>query len=205
MAKHNAVSIANELRKRICLAPPTDSVILHEQILADEFGVSRTPVRQALQRLAYERLVEVRSGVGTVVSALDPARREEDIKLAFGLLRIAAEIAGDLRLSDDARAQIATLEQQLARSSILDVDAKYAIRSTSLEIITREMSSDILAEALKAAMWRLFRWRMAEVATAAPSVVEADLRNILARMVQATSTGSVHALLKAQVASDEAP
>lgn len=204
MPKHNAETIANALRKRICMEPPTQSPLLHEQALAVEFGVSRTPVRQALQRLAYERLVEVRSGVGTVVSALDPSRREDDIQLAHGLLRLAAEMEGDRPLSLEAKGYIVALERQIADAASVDLASKYAIRSTTLTVITREMSNDILAEALKAALWRLFRWRLAEAA-AAPEGIDAYLRGAMERMARATSAGTVRALLEALYASPDVP
>ncbi len=198
MAKNNAETIANALRRRICLEPPTASPLLHEQALAEEFGVSRTPVRQALQRLAYERLVEVRSGVGTVVSPLDPSEKARDVELAFALLRVAAETEGDRPLSVEANAYIVALEQQVSAASALDLETNFTIRSTSLTIIAREMSSDILADALKSALWRLFRWRMAEAAESG-SGIDDRLRQVMADMAEATRAGTVRALLEAQL------
>ncbi len=204
MPRHNAETIANALRKRICMEPPTQSPLLHEQVLAVDFGVSRTPVRQALQRLAYERLVEVRSGVGTVVSPLDPEKRDEDIRLAYALLRVAAEMENDTPLSLDATAYVVALQRQVADAPSIDLDTKYEIRATLLTVITGEMSSDILAEALKAALWRLFRWRMADAA-ATSTEIDAHLRGAMERMAQATATGMVRALLEAVHASPDAP
>ncbi len=197
MAKHNAETIANALRKRICLEPPTESPLLHEQALAQEFGVSRTPVRQALQRLAYERLVEVRSGVGTVVSPLREEDKGRDVDLAFGLLKVASEIEGDRELSVEANAYIVALERQVAAAKDMDLETNFAIRSTSLNIIAGEMQSDILADALKAALWRLFRWRMAE-ANDIQSGIDERLPEVMARMAEATRIGTVRALLEAQ-------
>ncbi|MEX3015213.1 GntR family transcriptional regulator [Gymnodinialimonas hymeniacidonis] len=198
MAKNNAETIANALRKRICLEPPTASPVLHEQALAHEFGVSRTPVRQALQGLAYERLVEVRSGVGTVVSPLKPEDKQRDIDLAFALLNVAADIEGDRPLSVETNAYIVALERQVSAADEMNLETNFAIRSTSLHIITGEMSSDILANALKAALWRLFRWRMAE-ASEAGSGIDRRLPEVMARMAEATRVGTVRALLEAQL------
>ncbi len=196
MSKHNANTIANTMRKRICLEPPTASPVLHEQELAVEFGVSRTPVRQALQRLAYERLVEVRSGVGTVVSPLSEDSREADVNLAFALMDVAARIEGDKPLSAEATSVIVALNHQVRAAKVLDLETNYVIRSTSLMVITREMSSDILAEALKAALWRLFRWRMAE-ASADPSGIDPRLPQVMETMARATRIGTLGALLDA--------
>lgn len=197
MSKHNADTIANALRKRICLEPPTATPVLHEQSLAEDFGVSRTPVRQALQRLAYEKLVEVRSGVGTVVSPLAPERKAADVTTAFALSGIAAELEGDKPLSVEANAYIVALERQVAESKGIDLETNYTIRSTTIHIITREMENDIIAEALKASLWRLFRWRMAEAAEI-PSGIDPRLPEVMRRMAEATRIGTLRALLDAQ-------
>jgi len=50
---------------------------LSENELAQEYGVSRTPVREAVQRLRHGALVEVRPQSGTVVSKIDLSRFRE--------------------------------------------------------------------------------------------------------------------------------
>ncbi|MDH3235904.1 MAG: GntR family transcriptional regulator [Alphaproteobacteria bacterium] len=59
------------IRERICLLDYRPGALLNEGHLAEEFGVSRTPVRNVLQRLNYEGLVETRNGVGTIVTDLN--------------------------------------------------------------------------------------------------------------------------------------
>jgi DNA-binding GntR family transcriptional regulator len=66
--KHTVSSIYETLRDRICLLDYQPEAILRETKLAEEFGVSRTPVRAALQRLEHGQLVTVRDGVGTIVT-----------------------------------------------------------------------------------------------------------------------------------------
>jgi DNA-binding GntR family transcriptional regulator len=51
--------------------------VLSEQELAVAYGVSRTPVREAVQRLRHAALVEVRPQVGTVVAAFSLSRFRE--------------------------------------------------------------------------------------------------------------------------------
>jgi DNA-binding GntR family transcriptional regulator len=52
---------------------------LHQEDLAAELGVSRTPVREALRRLAAEGLVEMRTNRGARVANLEPG----DIRLPY--------------------------------------------------------------------------------------------------------------------------
>ena len=56
------------VRERICLLEYAPGTLLNEGLLAHEFGVSRTPMRNVLQRLNYEGLLETRNGVGTIVT-----------------------------------------------------------------------------------------------------------------------------------------
>ncbi len=66
--------VISEMRERIISGAVLPGINLSELALADEFGVSRTPVREALKQLQTEGLVEIRPRVGTFVTA--PSRRE---------------------------------------------------------------------------------------------------------------------------------
>lgn len=65
-------TIQTELLRRICFLDYQPGHQLKEAELAAEFGVSRTPVRDAMSRISHLGLVETRNGVGTVVVALSP-------------------------------------------------------------------------------------------------------------------------------------
>lgn len=60
------------LREQIVLLDLSPGTHLREARLADNFGVSRTPIRQVLHRLEFEGLVEQIRGAGARVSPLDP-------------------------------------------------------------------------------------------------------------------------------------
>ncbi|WP_051440632.1 GntR family transcriptional regulator [Ensifer aridi] len=64
----STLHISNALLLRLCSLRYLPSQKLSEAALAEEFGVSRTPIRQVLQQLAPFRLVKSRNGVGTVVT-----------------------------------------------------------------------------------------------------------------------------------------
>ncbi|WP_460066667.1 GntR family transcriptional regulator [Streptomyces sp. YKOK-I1] len=67
-------TVIAEMRRRIIKGEVEPGSALSEAALADEFGVSRTPVREALKQLQTEGLVEIRPRVGTYVTL--PSRRE---------------------------------------------------------------------------------------------------------------------------------
>ncbi|WP_219635536.1 GntR family transcriptional regulator [Nocardioides ungokensis] len=66
--------VISEMRRRIIAGEIEPGVNLSELALAEEFGVSRTPVREALKQLQTEGLIEIRPRVGTFVTS--PSRRE---------------------------------------------------------------------------------------------------------------------------------
>lgn len=95
-----------------------------EQELADELGMSRTPLREALVRLAEERLVEIQPRRGIRVLPVSPADMREIYELLYALESTAAElIAGRhppaedpvLRTLDAATAE---MEAALARDDL---------------------------------------------------------------------------------------
>lgn len=66
--------LVTEIRHRIIDGKILPGVNISELALAEEFGVSRTPVREAFKQLQTEGLIEIRPRVGTFVTA--PSRRE---------------------------------------------------------------------------------------------------------------------------------
>ena len=154
--------IASILRKRICLAEPaTDDLTLHEGAIAEEFGVSRTPIRQVLQRLAYERLVETRTGVGTVVSPLEGERRLSDATTLMALLNAACECARGKPSSRDTMDRLTAVLVQ-SESAKRDAEGYLGIRTDVLDLASDAAPDKILGDALRAAHWRQIRWHMAD-------------------------------------------
>ncbi|MGC1428149.1 MAG: GntR family transcriptional regulator [Albidovulum sp.] len=72
--KSTVETIQTEILQRICFLDYQPGDQLKEAELAAEFGVSRTPVRDAISRISHLGLVETRNGVGTVVVALTAAQ-----------------------------------------------------------------------------------------------------------------------------------
>jgi DNA-binding GntR family transcriptional regulator len=73
----NTTSVLDQLRRDIlsCELPP--GVAIYEQELARRFGVSKSPVREALLRLQEHNLVEVRSRSGCGVRPISIIEAEE--------------------------------------------------------------------------------------------------------------------------------
>ncbi|MEO1199264.1 MAG: GntR family transcriptional regulator [Pseudomonadota bacterium] len=151
------------LRKRICLADPGEALPLHEGMLAEEFGMSRTPIRQVLQRLAYERLVEIRTGVGSVAAPMDPAHRPRDLITHQGILRAILEHTLN-KLSVSQHADIIALGALIASSEELDASLHFEIRARLLAVLGGLIADPILKDTFLAVHWRVIRWQMRDVA-----------------------------------------
>lgn len=140
-------AIYQTLRDRVCLQDYPPRTLLREGALAAEFGVSRTPVREALQRLSALGLVEVRNGVGTIVTALS---REEAIDIYEMRLRIA-ELIGQLAPRPVEAADVEAIRRLAERAEALtrrpDPRAYYEINHAAHFLIARIIGNTALREA----------------------------------------------------------
>lgn len=86
-----ADSIYKALRERIGLLDLPPGAPLREQALAEEFGVSRTPVREALTMLRIDGLVTRQQGGGTSVSTVDLKSMRDVYSLRIKLAELIAD------------------------------------------------------------------------------------------------------------------
>ncbi|GAA0779197.1 GntR family transcriptional regulator [Roseibium denhamense] len=153
----------DSLRRSICLAAPGAGMTLHETALTAEFGMSRTPIRQVLQRLAYERLVETKSGVGTVVTALKAENRERDRLVHAGMLRTAAELdIAELTIAQHS--EVLALDGMMALATETDRALQFDVFSKIHGLLSELVPDLILQAAVSASFWRNVRWHMADQA-----------------------------------------
>ena len=80
------------LRDRICLLEYPPGTRLSEEALAEEFGVSRTPLRRVLGWLESQGLLKSVHGVGTIVTDVDI----EELTQVYQLRMELAELLGKL-------------------------------------------------------------------------------------------------------------
>lgn len=86
-----AEGVYEKLREQICLLDLPPGAPLREQTLAEEFGVSRTPVREALALLRVDGLVTRRHGGGTTVSTVDLKQMRDVYSLRIKLAELIAD------------------------------------------------------------------------------------------------------------------
>lgn len=81
--------VAAKVGNRIVAGELAPGARIGEQELADEFGLSRGPVREAIRILEREGLVQVLPRRGAIVTQLSPAELREVFEIRAGLFDIA--------------------------------------------------------------------------------------------------------------------
>jgi DNA-binding GntR family transcriptional regulator len=93
--------------------------VIDERSLMERLEIGRTPLREAVRRLAQERLVEVFPRRGTFVTGVDIRDLSSLAEVRTVLESHAAQLAAE-RATDDDRAELQALLDELPRSAALD-------------------------------------------------------------------------------------
>ena len=101
------------LRQDILRGHRAPGTRLNEVEIAATLGVSRGPVREAMQRLAHDGLVLVMPHRGSFVRSLEPAEIRELFEVRIALECTSARLAAERRSDDD----VAALEGMLGSSA----------------------------------------------------------------------------------------
>lgn len=112
--------VARVLRQRIVRGELAAGSRITEEALAEEFSVSRGPIRDALTQLSFEKLVEVQRPRGVYILGLAPDDVDELYSLRGALEQLALSRA--MRVEDDGRwaAMAASVERMGAAADAGD-------------------------------------------------------------------------------------
>lgn len=102
MYRTKAEAAYAELRRRILDGTLAPSTLINQEHLAVEFGVSTTPLREALRRLESEGLVSTDAHREVVVTSLDSTHLAFVYEVRADLDAFAARLAAQRHSSDDA-------------------------------------------------------------------------------------------------------
>jgi DNA-binding GntR family transcriptional regulator len=157
-ARPKVTAIYREIRDRICMLRYPPGMLLGETALAMEFGVSRTPIRQVLQRLEYEGLVETKNGVGTLVTGVD-FRAFRDV---YEMRLKIAELIGEMSPRKPDKNDVARMTDLLRRVDALrkkrDPEAYWEIAHIHHDAIGKLIGNVALR-----AMYDLFYYQTARI------------------------------------------
>lgn len=120
--RHTAPQVVEALRAAIISLELAPGSALDRAELAQGFGISQTPVRDALMRLSEEGLVVVRAQAATQVSRIDvPAAREAHVLRRAIEIEIARQLAQahEPAVIDELRRQLAMQAELAARQDFI--------------------------------------------------------------------------------------
>jgi DNA-binding GntR family transcriptional regulator len=150
LAGSPGVTLAESLRERleglIAAGQFEPGSRLDEQEIAQRFGVSRTPVREAFRLMAAHDLVELRGRQGAIVRAIKPQALVEMFQVMAELEGLCARLCAR-RISETWRSEIMAIHQRLvAAGAAGDIDIFYDINQEFHEAIYEASRNVFLAE-----------------------------------------------------------
>jgi DNA-binding GntR family transcriptional regulator len=155
--------IRNVLTDEIASGALAAGSALEEQQLADRFGASRTPVREALRQLAASGLVDMRARRGVVVARMTPDRIMEMFETSAEIEAMCVRLA-TYRMGPLERGQLIELhEASRATVEANDVDAYDAFNREFHACIYRGTHNSFMAEQVSGLRTRLNAFRRTQL------------------------------------------
>jgi DNA-binding GntR family transcriptional regulator len=102
--------LCEKIEEKIATGELSPGSALDEATLIEQFGVSRTPVREAMIQLAAQGLIEIRPRHGAVVTSIGPARLLEMFEVMGELEAMCGRLASR-RMSEAERAELVAAHQ----------------------------------------------------------------------------------------------
>ncbi|WP_425403716.1 GntR family transcriptional regulator [Hwanghaeella sp.] len=122
--------------------------VLSESALADRLEIGRTPVREALQRLAREGLVSILSRRGVLVSELDVRRQMRLLEVRRELERLMARLAAR-RASDAERQAFGIIEKGMQKAASDEDEIEFMRLDRQLNLLLcRASRNDFISNAM---------------------------------------------------------
>ena len=123
---------------------------LRQRDLAQRFGVSQTPVREAMRRLESEGLLVCDTHRGFTVMASDDGPVEENLQIRAALESLGASLAAS-KIDADGLARLASLNERMR--SLADDDPSYADLNREFHFTVYEYAHSPLLLSLMRLLW----------------------------------------------------
>ena len=187
------------LEEMLCTLRLEPGVVLSEGALSETLGIGRTPVREALQRLAREGLVTVLPRRGVLVSEFNVKKQLRMLEVRRELERLMARSAAS-RATDEERARFATIAREMHDSADAGDDIRFmrldrdfnllVSQATRNEFATEAIS---LMAGLSRRFWFMHYRQAGDLAVIAR--LHADIANAVAAADEAAAAAASDRLL----------
>jgi DNA-binding GntR family transcriptional regulator len=150
-------AVVDELRERIVAGVyPQGSRLLEEEI-AVELGVSRNPVREALQALASDGFVDIEPRRGARVAVLTTQRTDDLFEVRQALEGLVASLAARKRTEAQLSELTAVVQDGLAASEAGDLDPLPALNTRFHQLLADAADNALLTDTL-ARLAHVIQW-----------------------------------------------
>ncbi|MGW6281733.1 GntR family transcriptional regulator [Kribbella sp. NPDC055071] len=149
--------VLTELRRRIVDGDYAQGERLTETRLADDFGVSRNPVREALRVVEAEGFVQILPRRGAVVVTLDETAVRDLFAVRAQLETLAGGLAAERATLEDVARLRRLLDEASAATDAEDFDQVAELNSTFHRAVI-EISGNRWLLSMSAAMYHHVHW-----------------------------------------------
>ncbi len=121
------LNIYQELKKRIVFLDYAPGQTLREKDLLEEFGVSRTPIREAFIRLESDGLVRIFPNLGTIVSEVSFQQLKDVFEIRSFLVQLVGQLAAARATPDELKAirsKVETMQQTSDTNKLMQLDSE---------------------------------------------------------------------------------
>lgn len=163
------------IKHRIVSLELEPGAVIDEAALIDELGLGRTPIREALQRLALEKLVDIVPRRGMFVTEIGLTDLQRLFELRMVLESMAARLAAQRGRPDHWRRMEAVLGRLEDAESQMDNEVLIAIDEACHEIMYEAADNEFLYDALSgmyALSLRLWYYSLAKIGRMRSTVLE---------------------------------
>jgi len=139
-------TVYQTISERILYMEYQPGQILNEKVLAEEFGMSRSPIKDVLNRLEWEHLVRVIPRTGSMVTEIDFTKAMNIYQVRFELEALEGKLArehfsaGHITKLEDLHDNCRALMDRKDRKAVSKID------TTLREIIHDAAGNPVLAE-----------------------------------------------------------
>ena len=137
------IDIYQTLKNRILFMEYAPGQVLHENVLAEEFKVSRSPLRKTLFKLEWEKLITIVPRSGSTVTQIEFQRLRDVYQIRIvieGLVgRLAAEKISDKQLKEMEKIKERCKKARIPRQ-LINIDMKFC------KVLNDSANNPLLAE-----------------------------------------------------------
>ena len=187
------------LEEMLCTLRLEPGVVLSEGALSETLGIGRTPVREALQRLAREGLVTVLPRRGVLVSEFNVKKQLRMLEVRRELERLMARSAA-VRATSEDRARFETIAREMHESADAGDDIRFMRLDRDFNVLVSQATRNEFATeaiSLMAGLSRRFWFMHYRQAgdLAMISRLHADIANAIAAADEAAAAAASDRLL----------